>query len=419
MIRWIPFSGMRLRSQVLAIAGAVLVLGAALAAGLVYGLLPGRLLRSAEAAMSRGRMSLAAKNMTLYVKLRPNDAQARLLLARCLIAGGPLRAAEAVQHLERVDDRAPEALDAKVRAAEILLVGLNRPGDAERLLRQVLEREPAHFEAVQGLYHIHWWEARKTDELMGWIERIGRSGSLKQRLTALTQQFWIRYGDVPTDLAAPMMQQFLRVNPGDYGARLGWARCLDRLKRTDEAIALWRGCLAERPDDAVPRITLIEYALAGGDWKTARDLLESWPESARNLSFWALRGEYLQQGEGRAKEAADCFERVIQQRPDRWSARYRLSQCLHLLGQRDRAEAERKRSDQIGKSLLVTRVQQLLEEVIPTLESRPQGCYQLASFYDEVGLPAEAGKWRKIGQEMESQPTAGMSSAGEGSNSGS
>ena len=383
--------------------------------------LPGRLLGQAELRLSQGRTLEAVASLETYVKRRPQDSKTVLLLARCLVEiGGASPNEKALKYLGAVPESDPLAGEARWRAGNIALLGLHRAAVAERCYRKSVELDSDSVEAREGLLRIHWWQGRKSSEVFRWLEEIWQLGDLSQRRRALELLFWVRYGSFPLDLALPVMEGFLSADGSDYGARLGMARCMIMLKRYDEALTLCAGCVQEQPNDPLPRAILVDHALVQGDWKTARSMLEDWPEQAWDLNYWSSRGEYLQQAEGRFAEAIDCFKRVLEDRPDRWAARYRLSQCLEALGQHERAERERALSDRIGKALLDTRVQRFLDEVLPNVDSRPQGCYEIADFFLEVGLEKDSQKWQKLGQELEAQAarvkptTEGQSDAASG-----
>ena len=389
------------RGYILAIGLLAITCSVAAGAWTWWRTLPKRLMQRSEVALQQGRLRDASRDLESYVARKPDDTRARMMLARCYLdQGGRDRLEAAVRHLDQILDADPLAAESRVKSADILLLGLGRAAEAERYYRKAIEVEPINLEARQGLFQIYWWQGRRTAEQVKWLEEMWQLGTPKYRMSALSQMFLWRYGEFPADKAAAMMEGFLREDTRDYGARVGLAHCMYRQKRYEEAVRLARECLKERPDDPVTRAMLVQHAIDHGDWTAAGQDVENWPEAARDLNYWTLKGQYLQEGERKFSEAAECFERALAFRPDRWSTRYRLSQCLEAIGEQARASTERERSDRIGKALVDTRVKHLLEQVISNLGSRPQGCYEMAEFLEEVGLEDESHRWRRLAEEL-------------------
>lgn len=388
---------MRLAGIVAAVACAAVL---TIAGGYYWFVYPSKLLNRANDSVQESRWLSASQDLERYVWFRPGDSKARMLLAKSLLSLGPHRSELAVHHLRQIDEHDPLAAEARVREAEALVMALHRAAEAETALRQALKLDPDSISARQGLCRIYWWEGRKTPEFEQWLEEIYQLGNSRQRLSALGQAFWLRYAEYPKNLAYPMMQNFLQGDPQDYGAALGLARTLLDAGRRDEGLRILEDCLTRRPDDFVPRALLTENALDAGDWARAGELIEAWPESAQVTQYWELRGRYLEQGERNFAEAIPCFQRAIEKRPDHWSTRYRLSQCLSALGRSEESAREREFGDRTAHALLDTRVQRLLDEVLPNIESRPHGCDEIAELYDDVGFPKEAQKWRSLGRAL-------------------
>jgi thioredoxin-like negative regulator of GroEL len=366
---------------------------------------PRVLLRQAEDAIKDGRWLSASSDLERYVQLRPTDARARLLLGRSLLALGPHRGSRAVFHLRQIPDDDRLAPEARVREAELLVMTLHRAADAEAALRAALRIDPDSIPARQGLFRIYWWEGRRTPEAEQWLHEVYELGNEKQQLSALGQLFWMRYAEYPKSQAFPMMQRFLQTDPTDFGARLGLALCFLEMTRIEDGVRLLEECTRERPTDPVPRSFLVERALDGGSWQRAQELLDDWPEPARVTRYWELRGRYLEQGVRQFADAVPCFEHALEERPDHWSTRYRLSQCLVALGRTEDADRERELGDRVAHALLDTRVQRLLDEVLPNIESRPHGCDEIAELYDDVGLVSEGNMWRRLGKTLVDRAT--------------
>jgi tetratricopeptide (TPR) repeat protein len=363
------------------------------------------MLRRAEAALNQRKLREAIKCLRVYVAKRPSDSKAAMLLARCLYErGGVAQLEESVEHLSSISDSDPKAAEARLRAGDVLLSNLGRPTAAEMQYRKAIELAPNDSVAARlRLFQIYWWEGRKTKEVMQWLNDVWRDGDLDERRIALERIFWLHYADFPAEQAYPLMQNFLQNDSEDYGARIGMARCFASIKQFTESSEILTRCASERPDDPIPPSWLAAQALVEGDWPTARQWLDKWSKASEGVDYWALRGEYLQQAEGRFSEAIECFNLALAERPDRWTTRYRLAQCLEAVGQRDLAKREQELSDRHARALINTRVEHLLLDIMPNLESRRQACAEIAELYNELGMNEESLRWQDLERELESR----------------
>ena len=369
-----------------------------LVVGFVVG--PSYLKTSANESITQKRWSSAATHLEHYLLLRPNDHESRILLATSLLGMGNQQAGDALLQLERVPDTDLRAAEARSKSGDILLNRLRKAEAADRMFRRALELDPDLIEARLGLFQIYWWEQRKIPESLEWMEEVYRRGSPQQRLTALTKRFWFYYAEFPAYQAMPMMRTFLHEDPTDFGARVGLARCLFEESKYEEGAVLLRQCLSERPADISARSLLSGHLVQRGDWTELRSVLDEWPMDDRELIYWEYQGLYLDQAAGDSRGALEAFEKVLASRPDRWSVRFRLSRCLEELGQRERAKQEQEISNRIGRALLNTRVRRLLEEVLPHIQARPEGCREVGRLLSEIGLAKEAERWFQMEEEI-------------------
>jgi tetratricopeptide (TPR) repeat protein len=379
-----------LRKVRLSLLGLVL-LGALLGAAGWW--LPNALLKRAKDHVRHARRPEATRVLRWYVLLRPGDSEARLNLANLLVRGGNANAA--VRQLEYISDADSHAPSARLQAAEILYLRLRRPGQAERQLRRILEIDSTNVDAKFGLFQILFTQDRRRPELWQWLDEAFLSGDFGAQLRALSMRFWLMYAEFPIQDSFPILDRAVAQDPGDVGSKIGLAACHFRMNQPETAIALLRDCVGKGPDDSDARTKLVEHFLETGDIAKAGTYLEGWDGADNDVEYWTLKGRYLQ-ATWKFHEAIDCFERALALRPDRWTTRSQLSRCLDEIGLRDRAAAERRESDRMGKELLDTRVRALLTEVIPEFRRYPEGAHKLADLLEAVGHKKDAQRWREL-----------------------
>lgn len=390
----------RLGSRGLVLLGLFGIVLVAVVGGAWWHFWPEHLLDRAHQGESRENWRSVAGFLERYVFWRPHDSEARLLLAKAYLGIGKHRSADVLRQLEQISDSDPHGVEARVHSGEVLKLGLHRGADAERMYRRALQLDPKCIAARQGLFTLYWWQQRRTPQVGKWLDEMYELGTPRQRLKALVQRFWFYYAEFPPDAQFPLMQQYLRADPTDFGARVGLARCLLRVKQYAGGIALLHECLKEQPDDVTARTLLADHYLERGEWPKAQQVIDEWPAETREWNYWELRGRYLEMAESNFAEAVGCFEEVLKTRPDRWAARHRLGRCLEAVGQWERAEAERQRTEKTSQALLATRVEYLLDEVLQRLDTQPQYCRQLGEFYDELSMPQEAKRWFMMESEL-------------------
>src|SRR5260370_16436949 len=89
--------------------------------------------------------SEGANNYGRAVDLAPDDPQARLLLAECLVENA--RPAQALEHFDRLSEQTPDDLAVPLGRANCLL-DLGRTDEARDVLDRLLKRAPSNLTAM-------------------------------------------------------------------------------------------------------------------------------------------------------------------------------------------------------------------------------------------------------------------------------
>lgn len=271
--------------------------------------------------------------------LAPDDREAMRAIADLLRQLG--RANEALPMLFGLAKDAPDPTDPQLLAEALLAE--HRTIEARAIL-QSLVREYDHLPAWRALGELAL-EAGDHDEAWRTAQRLLAEGDPKAEAlvlrTLLARARALDPADAP-DASVQAWSDVLEKQPADPEARFGLARGLAASSRTQEAIDLLEGLLAEGHTAGRLKALLAECSTAVGDAARAEalyaDLLSEHPDNPTALMALArgaqARGEFVQAG--------DYCERVLAQPPGEESPRARLllSYCARQL-----AEAARLRRD--------------------------------------------------------------------------
>jgi tetratricopeptide (TPR) repeat protein len=135
--------------------------------------------------------------------------------------------------------------------------------------------------------------------------------------------------------------------------------------RVNDAVELLRGLIRANPDAAVGEKRMLAWALQrmGKFGASRRELEAILRADETDWQAWALLGG-LHEREGRLRDAARAYEKVLEIQPDAAVWRYVLATTLSRLGELDRALsqiAEAARRDPDSEELLLLQVRTLME----------------------------------------------------------
>ena len=284
----------------------------------------------AETMLSLGQTDEALLLTDTYLRDHADSAQAYLVRAKVLLTARKaqsdfLEAYEALKAAVEADDK---LLEAKVLLSD-LTYRLGRMTEAEPLIREVRELEPANIQAIANL-----WQMMRLQ---------GNSEALKPLFVAM-----VKHGQVDPKMLLIMadpnriplspedrtvMRLCMKTVPEDPIAMLGDA--VDKL-------------LANKPGDALPIFTracemhpqLLEaQGLLGatllkvGSAEEIAKWLDGLPDNKDdNARIWWVRGQLAARG-GDRKAAARCYWESLKLNPTDRTSAYDLGQALSVLGQ--------------------------------------------------------------------------------------
>jgi tetratricopeptide (TPR) repeat protein len=274
--------------------------------------------------------------------------------------------AEAFARLEQIPPTSVAYKDALVARAKQVYLSQLKVRTAERLLDQVLEREPEHVEANQLLFSIYtatnrpdradpvFWQAFRQ---VGAAEKpaMFRLWFLSQfTRNAANRALDIGSGIVPPDRPPSdddVIDRFIvfkNREPDEalhYGAMASWWLWKTETKTALEILQVGQRD-AKDIGEEVYLSSLVQTLLNQGDFQQASDLLGQWPESERGFNYFRLLG-VCQQSLNQFGEAVENYKRAQGYWPGPIDANvwYRLNQCLRELGRIEEAEAAERQTE--------------------------------------------------------------------------
>jgi predicted Zn-dependent protease len=356
--------------------------------------------RAADEACRRFDFAAAHERLAAYLKVRPKDAAAYLLAARCA------RRAEFVESFAGSDAELPELASGHLDMAERLgaeasAVELERTlarvqhgrlaGDEGPLIERVKRGGPDAPLILEALIHgllrnLQCEKALVCAEALLKLE--------PENVLALLWRGRIREQLRQPRSAREDYERVIHLVPRFDAARYYLAESLLHSHQPNEAAPHLRALNATAPDNLLVRLAWARCRVALGDGAAGRRLLDSWLADApkdhpRMLEALTARAG-LARAQGRPAEAEGFARRALQVSPLDQYALYHLAQSLRALGRRREARAAEGQLRKIkGDLRLVARCRQRLVQDPTDLRLR----HEIGAAYLRVGRPGEALVW--------------------------
>src|SRR5450631_391840 len=210
------------------------------------------------------------QDLRRVVELDPNDLDARVKLARIMVAGGAADAA--LKMIEVVNDSGKPNAPLHALKANILL-RTNDPAGAVREAQRALEIDPKNIDATMLV------AAKKVadgdaDGALKLLNAVPATDSQDQlRISLQKAQIFVRKGDVPQ--AEALLRKLIAENPKEGALRGQLIQLYISAKRFDDAERELRTTANSTPTDSKAGMDLIRFLASVKGAQAARDELSA------------------------------------------------------------------------------------------------------------------------------------------------
>lgn len=259
-----------------------------------------------------------------------------------------------------------------------------RAADAERLLAQAIELEPANVPARNQLLRLYLAEGRDWDAWMQLVPLI-QSGAADPQLLALAALMSQGEGTSEKDDAAVFEQLCQRAVPDDPLPQLASAKRDRRENRASRAIETASRIVAAHPLVLEAQALLGQLYAENGDAKGFLDWLQRLPKDANgHPGVWIARALWFQSRQ-QPVAAARCYIESLRRNPQSLYANHQLIQLLKQLNREADAAALDRLTDDLRRTL------RLLDD--PKLMEAEATLREAINLLLKTGRDAEAAAW--------------------------
>lgn len=280
--------------------------------------------RRGEALLREKKYQEASLEFRNALQIDDNLAVAHWGLAQAYEGLGRIQ--EAFEELRRTIQLDPNNLDAKVKMGNYLL--LVRPpqiDEAERLAREVLERDQNHIEGHILLGSVLFQKGDRD----GALAELNRAVEIDpQRIESHLSlaRFYVQTGDRAK--AEEVYKRAISINERSALAHMEYGRFLIAQNRLNDAETQFRLAVEGEPQNRDARLLLASFYLsqkrldkAEEQYKALAEMDGDRPDGRAVLAdFYAATG--------RSDEAARIYQEIVNRSPDYVRGRYRLSEIL-------------------------------------------------------------------------------------------
>lgn len=348
-----------------------------------------RLEITARQALIDGDLERSTELAAQLLQRAPNSVEGRIVAG--YVAANRHQIEEAFNHYSHIpDDADPKSLEGRCLLAQLLFFDMGRAADAERCYRRVLQHDPDHGLAHQGLATLMELEGRRW-ELIPHMLRAIRAGRCE--VGNLLAVGWVQ---LPSGDATVLMN-CRKVVADDPLPLLGLARIAVRENETDKAMRLIQQLVDQRPDQWEAQALLGQLLIESEQPEAWLKWHAQLTEAADELpDIWFVQGLCAER-QGELRGAVHCFAECCRRDPDHAESTFRLSRALTQLGLVDLAVPFLDRSRQL----------ELVGQKMGYLHSRPndaRALMQVARMLEGLGRKWEAWGWYQVSRSL--QPDA-------------
>jgi tetratricopeptide (TPR) repeat protein len=234
--------------------------------------------------------------------------------------------------------------------------------EAERLAKDVLQRDPRNIEGHILLSSIRFAQNQKDEALAELNRAIELDPNRSESYLSLTRFYLVT--NEPAK-AEEVFKKALSVNPGSALVHTEYGKYLVQVHRPEEAEAELKKAVEIAPSDRNARLVLASFYLinkqldrAEETYRALADLDKDKPEGQAILAdFYSSIN--------RTDDAVKIYQDVLAKSPDYMQGRYRLAEILLMHGDRNGASAqieEALKKDQHDRQALILRARMRIQE---------------------------------------------------------
>ncbi|WP_165246550.1 tetratricopeptide repeat protein [Paludisphaera soli] len=278
-------------------------------------------------------------------------------------------------------------------------LALGRAAQGEAALREATAADPKLAKAWALRLEILRVEDRWFDaSAVGW--EAFEAVAPEDRAAVLRELTLAAISDLPDDLARDALKKWIAADPEDVEAEAALQRRIGADPRSDDPdrptrLARLEELVARHSGSPSAREALATLLADGGDVERGREVLDAWPEPARDGRYDRLVGRWKLEYDARPEEAVGPLARAIEAAPHDWRTHYRLARALTILGRREEAAKEAKATARIREALDPMTLGPALEDAFAKVD-RPSARATIADACARVGLDRLARAWREL-----------------------
>ncbi|MDB5388226.1 MAG: tetratricopeptide repeat protein [Planctomycetaceae bacterium] len=351
-----------------------------------------RIVRRGRFLLAQRRFDQVLQHVEQVLRRDPHSVPALLLAAEAEIGAG--RNAKALQHLEAIpDDGSPQAIAARLLAADLFLNTLQELDPSEEHVRRALTMAPDSAPAQERMVYILGLQSRSWEAIPFRLRSLTH-----ERPTSLTL-FFLSLAE--NALENPEhVENLAKSAPDDPGVQLAVARVQFELKNYTNAEKLASAVARRHPERAEAFVQWGRGLLELGHDDQFRTWSQTIPSTAEeHPGVWYLRGAWGLRA-GQTRVAVRCFWEALRRDPNHQKACYQLGQCLVTLQKKSEAEPFLNRSRQLEAYARLAEAGHNLQQ--------SRTCLQAACQAEQLGLLWEACGWAQVALDLDATQTAAV-----------
>ena len=280
-----------------------------------------------QALLKEKKFQEASLEFRSALQIDPKLADAHWGLANAY--EGLQRYQEAFDEMRQTAELDPNNLDVRVRLANYYLVGSKESpaalAEAERLAKEVLEKDPNHIEGHILMGSVLFAQDKKTEAFAELNHAVELNPKRVESYLSLAR-FYVLTKDIAT--AEATYQRAISVSGGSALAHYEYGKFLVGAGRLDVAEAEFNYAVQADPNNREARFILASFYLVNKRMDKAEEAYKALAELDKDRPEGRSVLADFYSSTGRLDEAIAIYREVIAKSPDYTQARYRLAEIM-------------------------------------------------------------------------------------------